>query len=453
MVQDVKLCSRCPVEDTCDYSRNTIIENNARGIGVAGECKREQLPTLIEDAKILPIINLALQRGPFALKLMKCRSFEYSEVQDHDTFVDQMDDIMKYNEMQNDVATQLRYEIMNSYVNATTTVKIVLNKEKQIWKPKGKLSDNSLNKTKQIWKPKGKLSDNSLNKTKQEKKVATKKRLIVSQWRPTGKKFALGKLCPLTKLSVQCSIITTNHQVPNKNWGTEIPNSPHSSVFKCRSYRSSFGIWLVLFQNNMNVEIVQSSELCHKVMGSVKFGNDHLRAIMGYGDYVIGDSVILRVYYVEGLGHNLFSVGQFCDSDLEVAFRKHTCFVRDINGTYILKGSRSTNLYSISIDEMMKSSPICLLSKASNVVPMKSRALKEEIHLSHRQFIRTDKGRIRQHKYSEYYEGVGIFHQKSNPRTPQQNSLSKDRNRTLEDGRHVPMMIFSKRLCVLGPKL
>ncbi|GJU47056.1 hypothetical protein Tco_1204322 [Tanacetum coccineum] len=54
-----------------------------------------------------------------------------------------------------------------SFVNATPTVKIVLNKGKQIWKPKGKLSDNSLNKTKQIWQPKGKLSDNSLNKTKQ----------------------------------------------------------------------------------------------------------------------------------------------------------------------------------------------------------------------------------------------------------------------------------------------
>ncbi|GKF00861.1 retrovirus-related pol polyprotein from transposon TNT 1-94, partial [Tanacetum coccineum] len=102
-----------------------------------------------------------------------------------------------------------------------------------------------------------------------------------------------------------------------------------------------------------------------KFIGSVRFGNDHLGAIMGYGDYVMGDSVISRVYYVEGLGHNLFSVGQFCDSDLEVAFRKHTCFVRDINGTDILKGSHSTNLYMISMDEMMKSSPICLLSKAS----------------------------------------------------------------------------------------
>ncbi|GKF84493.1 hypothetical protein Tco_0249391, partial [Tanacetum coccineum] len=50
----------------------------------------------------------------------------------------------------------------------------------------------------------------------------------------------------------------------------------------------------------------------------VRFGNDHFGAIMDYGDYVIGkgDSVISRVYYVEGLGHNLFSVRQFCDSDL-----------------------------------------------------------------------------------------------------------------------------------------
>ncbi|GKF70089.1 retrovirus-related pol polyprotein from transposon TNT 1-94 [Tanacetum coccineum] len=65
------------------------------------------------------------------------------------------------------------------------------------------------------------------------------------------------------------------------------------------------------------------------------------------------------------LALTLFSVGQFCDSDLEVAFRKHTCFVRDNKGTDILKGSRSTNLYMISIDEMIKSSLICLLSKAS----------------------------------------------------------------------------------------
>ncbi|GKA34121.1 retrovirus-related pol polyprotein from transposon TNT 1-94 [Tanacetum coccineum] len=71
------------------------------------------------------------------------------------------------------------------------------------------------------------------------------------------------------------------------------------------------------------------------------FGNDYFGAIMGYGDYVIGNSVISRVYYVEGLGHNLFSVGQFCDSDLEVAFRKHSCYVRDTDGVELLKVPRT----------------------------------------------------------------------------------------------------------------
>nr|GFA73282.1 integrase, catalytic region, zinc finger, CCHC-type, peptidase aspartic, catalytic [Tanacetum cinerariifolium] len=74
---------------------------------------------------------------------------------------------------------------------------------------------------------------------------------------------------------------------------------------------------------------------------------------------------LTRLYYVEGLGHNLFSVGQFCDSDLEVAFRKHSCYVRDTNDVDLIKGSRGSNLYTISVEDMMKSSPICLLSKAS----------------------------------------------------------------------------------------
>ncbi|GKB73606.1 integrase, catalytic region, zinc finger, CCHC-type containing protein [Tanacetum coccineum] len=102
-----------------------------------------------------------------------------------------------------------------------------------------------------------------------------------------------------------------------------------------------------------------------KFIGTVRFGNDHFGAIMGYGDYVIGDNVISRVYYMEGLGHNLFSVRQFCDFDVEVAFRKHSCYVRDTDGVELIKGSCGSNLYTISVEDMMKSSPICLLSKAS----------------------------------------------------------------------------------------
>ncbi|GJX06417.1 retrovirus-related pol polyprotein from transposon TNT 1-94 [Tanacetum coccineum] len=102
-----------------------------------------------------------------------------------------------------------------------------------------------------------------------------------------------------------------------------------------------------------------------KFIGTVRFGNDHFGSIMGYGDYVIGDNVISRVYFVEGLGHNLFSVKQFCDTDLEVAFRKHSCYVRDIDGVELIKGSCGFNLYTISVEDMMKSFLICLLSKAS----------------------------------------------------------------------------------------
>nr|GEV75221.1 retrovirus-related Pol polyprotein from transposon TNT 1-94 [Tanacetum cinerariifolium] len=102
-----------------------------------------------------------------------------------------------------------------------------------------------------------------------------------------------------------------------------------------------------------------------KFIGTVKFGNDHVAKIMGYGDYQIRNVIISRVYYVEGLGHNLFSVGQFCDSDLEVDFCQHTCFIRNLDGVDLLTGSRGNNLYTLSLQDMLASSPICLLSKAS----------------------------------------------------------------------------------------
>nr|GFA83996.1 retrovirus-related Pol polyprotein from transposon TNT 1-94 [Tanacetum cinerariifolium] len=98
---------------------------------------------------------------------------------------------------------------------------------------------------------------------------------------------------------------------------------------------------------------------------TVKFGNDHVAKITGYGDYQIGNVTISRVYYVEGLRHNLFSVGQFCNLDLEVAFCQHTCFIRNLEGVDLLTGSRGNNLYTLSLQDMMASYPICLLSKAS----------------------------------------------------------------------------------------
>ncbi|GKG13837.1 hypothetical protein Tco_0350797, partial [Tanacetum coccineum] len=61
----------------------------------------------------------------------------------------------------------------------------------------------------------------------------------------------------------------------------------------------------------------------------------------------------------------LFSVGKFCDSNLEVAFRQHTCYIRNLEGVDLLTESRGDNLYTLSLGDMMASSPICLLSKDS----------------------------------------------------------------------------------------
>nr|GFB43198.1 retrovirus-related Pol polyprotein from transposon TNT 1-94 [Tanacetum cinerariifolium] len=103
-----------------------------------------------------------------------------------------------------------------------------------------------------------------------------------------------------------------------------------------------------------------------KFMGTVRFGNDHVAAILGFSDLQWGNILITRVYFVEGLGHNLFSVGQFCDLDLEVAFRRNACFVRNLEGIDLLKGDHSTNLYTINLHEMASTSPICLMAHASS---------------------------------------------------------------------------------------
>nr|GFA70630.1 integrase, catalytic region, zinc finger, CCHC-type, peptidase aspartic, catalytic [Tanacetum cinerariifolium] len=103
-----------------------------------------------------------------------------------------------------------------------------------------------------------------------------------------------------------------------------------------------------------------------KFLGTVRFGNNDFAVIAGYGDVVIGSMKIKKVYYVEGLGHNLFSVGQFCDKGLEVANRKSAFFVRNKNGVDLLTVDRLLNLYTIALNEVASNSSTCLLAKASS---------------------------------------------------------------------------------------
>nr|GEX75317.1 ribonuclease H-like domain-containing protein [Tanacetum cinerariifolium] len=77
----------------------------------------------------------------------------------------------------------------------------------------------------------------------------------------------------------------------------------------------------------------------------------------------------LLINFVEkfvGLNHNLFFVGQFCDADLEVAFRKSTCYIRDLKENDLLTSSRGTNLCSITLQDTNSPNLICLMAKATS---------------------------------------------------------------------------------------
>ncbi|KAI3718278.1 hypothetical protein L6452_19142 [Arctium lappa] len=76
-----------------------------------------------------------------------------------------------------------------------------------------------------------------------------------------------------------------------------------------------------------------------KYCGTVRFGNDQFSSIMGYGDVQHDNVSIKKVSYVEGLRHNLFSIRQFCDKDLEVNFKAKRCSVRNEEGEELLVAS------------------------------------------------------------------------------------------------------------------
>nr|GEW52843.1 hypothetical protein [Tanacetum cinerariifolium] len=91
-------------------------------------------------------------------------------------------------------------------------------------------------------------------------------------------------------------------------------------------------------------------------------------AYSGCSKHITGDRSQLTNFidkFLDGLGHNFFSVAQFSDLDLKVAFRQHTCFIYNLEGIDLLSGSQGNNLYTLSLRDMMKSSLICLLYKAS----------------------------------------------------------------------------------------
>nr|GEW37603.1 retrovirus-related Pol polyprotein from transposon TNT 1-94 [Tanacetum cinerariifolium] len=175
-------------------------------------------------------------------------------------------------------------------------------------------------------------------KVKKTKKVGFIERLVTPKpsktrfflrWSPTGRMFDLkGKIIKSSESESQSDCSNGDNACTYNTLGPKIKRFPNSTSLLGR--------------------------------------NDHVAAILGFGDLQWENILITKVYFVKGLGHNLFSVGQFCDSDLEVAFRRNACFIRNLEGVDLLKGDRSTNLYTINLHEMASASPICLMARASS---------------------------------------------------------------------------------------
>nr|GFC28683.1 integrase, catalytic region, zinc finger, CCHC-type, peptidase aspartic, catalytic [Tanacetum cinerariifolium] len=216
----------------------------------------------------------------------------------------------------------------------------------------------------------------------------------------------------------------------------------------------------------------------------VRFGNNDFAVIAGYRVVVIGSMTIKKVYYVNGLGHNLFSVGKFYDKGLKVAFRKSTCFVRNEDSVDLLTGDRSSNLYTIALNEVSSNSLTCLLAKASslqswlwhqrlshsnfaiinNLVknkfvqgfpkmkfekdhlcsaceqgkihqkyhkPKTAFASNKPLYLLHMDLCGPMRVESINGKFAKFFDEVGITKQFSAARTPQQNGVVERRNRTL----------------------
>ncbi|GKD67745.1 integrase, catalytic region, zinc finger, CCHC-type containing protein, partial [Tanacetum coccineum] len=217
-------------------------------------------------------------------------------------------------------------------------------------------------------------------------------------------------MCPLTR-------VTTTAEVSlRKPTPLESDTPKHVVTLVCskkprKSKTNVPVVQLVLWyldygcSKHMTEDRSQLTNFVNKFLGIVKFRNDHVAKILGYGDYQIGNVTILRVYYVEGLRHNLFSIGQLCDLNLEVAFRQHTSFIRNLEGVDLLTGSRGNNLYTLSRRDMMACSPICLLSKAS-----KTKSVATACYTHNRSIIRLHYGKTPYELLHDKLPDLSFFH-------------------------------------------
>ncbi|GKD35213.1 retrovirus-related pol polyprotein from transposon TNT 1-94 [Tanacetum coccineum] len=353
-------------------------------------------------------------------------------------------------------------------------------------------------KEKKSWNPKGKVFTN-----------------IGYIWRPTGRTFTIvGNACPLTR-------ITTTTEVPLRkptNLENETPKHVVTLVYtrKPRKYKTNVPVSKSKVLKSISANKKEPCKSWGSIVSDVpSFSLDECRSSKLFS----GISTSAAPWHMNA----------FCDSNLKVGFRQHTCFIRNLKGVDLLTRSRGNNLYTLSLGDMMASSPICLLSKASKtkswlwhrrlsylnfgtINHVARHALvqglpklkfekdhlcfacamgkrrrtptnlnlntptQEKLYLLHMDLcgpcdiasdnrknsqviqvrlnvpvrrMRTDNGtEFVNQTLREYYEKVGISHETSVARSPQQNGVVERRNRTLIEVART-MLIYAKALLFL----
>nr|GEY87804.1 retrovirus-related Pol polyprotein from transposon TNT 1-94 [Tanacetum cinerariifolium] len=177
-----------------------------------------------------------------------------------------------------------------------------------------------------------------------------------------------------------------------------------------------------------------------KFIGTVQFGNDHFGAIMGYGDYVVSESVISR-----SKKHTHKPKAK--NTNLEVLNTLHM----DLCGPIRVQTINGKKYILVIVDDYSRFTWVKFLrskDETPKVVIKFTTQIQVGLNKTVR-YVRTDNGtEFVNHTMTEYYERIGIFHQKSVPRTPQQNGVVERRNCTLAEAART-MLIFSKALMFL----
>ncbi|GJY99624.1 retrovirus-related pol polyprotein from transposon TNT 1-94 [Tanacetum coccineum] len=298
------------------------------------------------------------------------------------------------------------------------------------------------NSKRKVWKPTG--------------KVFTNIRYI---WRPTGRTFTIvGNVCPLTRITTTTEVplrkpTTLDNETSKPVVTLVYSQKPRKSKTNVPVSKSKIVLWYLDSgcSKHMTGDRSQLTNFVNKFLGTVKFENDHVAKILGYGDYQIGNVTISRVYYgkdlditysplarhglVRGLPKLKFEKDHLCsacamgkskkkphkpkskDTNQEKLYLLHM----DLCGPMRVASVNGKKYILVIVDDYSRFTWVkCLRSKdeALDFIIKFLKMIQVRLKVPVRR-IRTDNGtEFVNQTLREYYEKVGISHETSVARSP-----------------------------------